>query len=112
VSNIGDTKVVDLISSRPDSRVVRLIIIDPLSWSDLERHSRLLQEKINSYLAFVQSKQLYQIRNRRIPESAEVHIVLRALHAPPPAAHEFLGRVKAFLQGKRMVFKIEVERKA
>jgi hypothetical protein len=110
VSNIGDSKVVDLIASRPDSRIVRLIVIDPLTWNDVERHGRLLQEKINAYITFVQSKQLYQIPHRRIPASAEVHIVLRALHAPVPAAEEFLQRVKAFLQGKGMVFKIELGR--
>jgi hypothetical protein len=111
VSNIGDPKIVDQIVSRPDSRIVRLIVIDPLSWSDFERHSRLLQEKINGYIAFVQSKQLYQIPGRRIPASAEVHIVVRALHAPSPAAEGFLGRVKAFLQTKGMAFKIELARK-
>lgn len=56
---IEQTNKVDVISINPDTEAVVMTISDHLDWSDKASHLLLLQEKINSYLAFVESGEIF-----------------------------------------------------
>jgi hypothetical protein len=58
--SIEQSDVVDLIGIGDDTLGVALIISDHLDWSDEGAHLLLLQNKINAYLRFVESGEIYE----------------------------------------------------
>lgn len=106
--SITETGKIDIIASRPNSSAVKLVITDHLTWDDLDTHARLLQEKINTYLDFVESGQLRRLQTPRIPESPEIHITLAVQHPPSANAEVFLAQVREFLARVSVYFEIEL----
>jgi hypothetical protein len=75
--SITDTKVVDIIAvpEREPENVV-LVITDHLEWGDEAEqgeHLLLLQEKINTYVAFIESGEIYT----EIPGAVGKHPIIR-----------------------------------
>ena len=98
--SITDKLRIDIIATKAGSDAVKLVIADHLDWDDPESHLLLLQEKINTYLEFIESGQLLEVRAPPIPQNPRVEIAVHAQHAPPPdtkgffaQAEEFLGRI-------------------
>ena len=56
--SVTDIEKIDLISTDPKG-VIRLTISDHLDWEEEESHLRTLQDKINKYLEFIESGQIY-----------------------------------------------------
>lgn len=56
--SIDQSDVIDFISTTPEGKGV-LTITDHLSW-DMDFHLELLQDKINRYLQFIESGQIYE----------------------------------------------------
>jgi hypothetical protein len=107
--SILETTEIDIVATRPDSSVVRLVIADHLDWGDFQGHAELLQAKVNTYLAFVESGQMRRMQNPPIPADARVEIVLAAQHAPTAQARELLEQVRAFLQEEGFTFLLDVK---
>jgi hypothetical protein len=105
---ITDPGIVDLVATRPDSTEVRLIITDHLAWDDLSAHGRLLQDKINTYIAFVESGQLDATTEPAIPAGYRVCISLAVPERVPPIAQGLLEEIEAFLRGIGMRFEVKV----
>lgn len=59
IVSIEQIDVIDFISIDQDDKNVVLTISDHLSWNDKD-HLNLLQTKINSYLGFVESGELFE----------------------------------------------------
>lgn len=58
---IEQSKIIDFVSLGDDTNEVILTIVDHLAWDqDEQEHLLLLQEKLNSYLQFVEDGELYQ----------------------------------------------------
>ncbi len=106
--SITETKNIDIIATRPESNTVTLVIVDHLDWNDFESHARLLQDKVNTYLQFVESRQLYEIESPKLPDDPEIHIELVLLHSPSEDAEVFLGQVREFLAGESLAFDVLV----
>ena len=82
---------VDLVALKGDDPVVRLVALDDLDWINELCHLTALQEKLNTYLAFVESGQL----SKQFPESIgkRVRIELIFQHSPYSAnQHTFLAK--------------------
>ncbi|HET9620904.1 MAG TPA: DUF6572 domain-containing protein [Kofleriaceae bacterium] len=107
--SVVETNKVDAVAARPDSSIVKLVITDHLEWEDFEAHALLIQDKINTYLEFVESGQLAQIQTPKIPEAPDIHIVLMLQYPPTNEAMEFFGRVRELLAGMGMKFDVEVD---
>jgi hypothetical protein len=60
MSTIEDTKSIDAIGIDKHTGVVILKIFDHLDWQEEGQHLYLLQEKINSYLRFMESGEVAQ----------------------------------------------------
>ena len=59
--SIDQSKVVDFIGTDNKTGNINLAISDHLDWSDPKNeHLLILQEKINTYLAFIEGGQLYK----------------------------------------------------
>jgi len=106
--SILDTNKIDIVATRPDSNIVKLVIADHLDWADMESHGRLLQDKINTYLAFVESGQMKQLSTPPIPETPQVVITLAVQRTLTPDAESLLARVRSFLEGLGIGFTWEI----
>lgn len=95
--SITDTNIIDVIGVDPSKGIARLGISDHLEWGHSEeKHLLLLQEKINSYLRFIEGGELYEhypdARNCR----CEIEVI--AKHSPSPAAIEFMEKARSVIR--------------
>jgi hypothetical protein len=90
---VEQTTVIDAIGIDKVSGAVHLTIADALAWD--AAHLRLLQEKLNAYLAFVESGELYTA----YPSAAERPVVLdlRLRHRPDAEATRFLEQARGLI---------------
>jgi len=108
--SIVDTNKVDMIGiPKENTDLVRLGITDHLSWKDdTFDHLYLLQEKINSYIRFIESKEVYEA----FPESKGINnflIEIFFLHEIPTECIEFLEKVKDVLININTSLRYEVD---
>ena len=82
--SVEDTDRVDFITQK-EHGIVKLIITDHLSWGDAE-HLYLLQEKINTYLTFIETGQIAE--HTAAATRVEIEVVM--LHEPDADGREFL----------------------
>ncbi|WP_241301893.1 DUF6572 domain-containing protein [Burkholderia stabilis] len=98
--SILETNVVDLIGVDPSKKIVKLGISDHLEWSVPEGEHLLLllllQEKINTYLSFIEGGELYQhFPNAR---GCRCEIELLAKYPLSPVAIDFFEKAKAVIR--------------
>ena len=74
--SIDDQKIVDIISTNPETEEVVLTISDHLQWHD-NHHLLLLQEKINSYLAFLESGEIFESHPDAIGKRIRIDVVCK-----------------------------------
>jgi hypothetical protein len=91
---IEDADTVDLIGTEKGDGAAVLVISDHLDWNDTERHLKLLQEKINAYLAFIESGEMYD----RHPSARGAKIVIKVV-----GAHALAAEGIRFFQSARPV---------
>jgi hypothetical protein len=105
---ITDVDKIDIVATHPDTSVVKLVITDHLTWDHIPDHCRLIQDKLNAYLAFVDSGQLRRLQDQYVPDSPEIEIVLVVSYEPPAQASEFLTQARTFLANLGLRFEVEV----
>ncbi|WP_175811888.1 DUF6572 domain-containing protein [Burkholderia contaminans] len=105
--SILETNVVDLIGVDPSKKVAKLGISDHLEWSEPEgEHLLLLQEKINTYLRFIEGGELYQhFPNAR---GCQCEIELLAKYPLSPGALDFFENAKAVIRGAGFDFSYQI----
>ncbi|CAH0156601.1 hypothetical protein GRW89_17530 [Pseudomonas moraviensis] len=99
--SITETKVVDIIAVpewEPDNVV--LVITDHLEWGDKAQqgeHLLLLQEKINTYIAFIESGELLESYPPAKGKNPKIRI--NGLYELPEQGETFVDRVTEVLKG-------------
>lgn len=94
--SVTDTHSIDAISVEKDSGACVLTITDHLEWGD-DKHLFMLQEKLNSYLAFVESGEVLEhVQDAR---ERDIHVNVVMLHEPDDKALKFLGAVAEAIKG-------------
>lgn len=73
--SVEDKNVIDFISEKGNNVV--LTISDHLEWDEDNEHIFLLQEKINAYLAAIESRQLYEIYPASVGKKIAISIALK-----------------------------------
>lgn len=106
IVSITETNKIDLVGTRPDSSIVRLVITDHLAWDDFASHARLLQDKVETYLTFIDSGQLATLPN--IPEVPEIRIEVMLQQPPSEEARGFLARLERAVTAFGVAFDVEV----
>ncbi len=106
--SILETDKIDMIATRPDSNVVKLVVSDHLDWDDVDGHSSMLQAKINTYISFVETGQLLLIKEPPIPENPDVMISLAVPDPLGRAALDYLSRVRESLADIDIGFAVEI----
>ncbi len=95
---VEQAAVIDFIGIDTVSGAVHLTIADALEWD--AAHLRRLQEKLNAYLAFIESGELYSV----YPGAAGRPVVLdvRLRYRPDADATQFLERAAALIASARL----------
>ncbi|EKS9844493.1 hypothetical protein QDD82_005346 [Burkholderia cepacia] len=105
--SITETNVVDLIGVDPSKGVARLGISDHLEWiAPEDEHLLLLQEKINTYLRFIESGEIYD----HYPDARNCKCEIELLSKYPlsKAAIDFCEMAKGVIKGAGLDFSYRV----
>jgi hypothetical protein len=94
--SIEQTDVVDFIGTDKATGLVILTISDHLDWSDEHEHLSLLQEKINTYLRFIENGELVESYAGAKDRQAMIEIV--GQYGLPDEAMRFMGSARAILE--------------
>jgi len=97
---------IDFVGRSDDGKQLRLAISDHLDWSDEKGHLHTLQEKVNSYVAFIESGQIAEHHGEEKPSSVAIRIYF--LHEPTKLANEFLEHTKQVLAGISVTLESQV----
>ena len=94
---VEDLDKIDFTAFDPKSGTLYLVVSDHLDWDEPEgEHLLTLQEKLNTYLEFIDSEQIY----RDVPKSAGSKIVIRVMGKYPLSdeARKFYGLASKFIE--------------
>jgi hypothetical protein len=98
-------EIVDVISIDLNGNAV-LTVSDDLMWDDDNEHLMALQNKINAYLSFIESGNLYQDYPNAKGRDIVINIV--AKYEPNDNARLFLNATKEILQSAGYGFRFSV----
>lgn len=91
--NIENIDTIDSLAYDKDTFKLILLLSDGMDWHDEGKHLLLLQEKLNSYLLYIDTKQYED----KYPEVKKVEIQVSFLFKEPEICHYLLDRAKAVL---------------
>jgi hypothetical protein len=106
---IDDEDVVDIISDNKEGTETYLTLLDPYDWEDDEdtpKHLLLIQEKVNSYIAFYESKEIY--KKHPSAKGKKIVISIMCQYEPSAMAKEFFRRAEEFIISAGLGFRIIV----
>ena len=104
--SIEENRTIDFVGIDRESDNVELTVSDHLDWRDSEKHQLALQTKLNAYLAFIESGELYKKYPKA--EGKKVVITVVAKHPPDENGQTFLKKVKAVVENAGFGFKFEL----
>jgi hypothetical protein len=102
--SVDQSEVIDIVSKDKEGSIV-LSISDHLDWENTGEHLRLLQEKINTYLRFLDSGEVYE----KYPDARGRPIQIEVMFHYPPSieARSFLAKVKPIVEDFGYGFRFE-----
>lgn len=103
--SIKETDVIDMIGTSQQGDVVILTATDHFPWGSRE-HLLMLQEKLNSYLYFLQSEEFYDAYPEIKGKQAEISVVCK--YPPDEEGTRFLGLCREAIEGSGFLFSYEV----
>ena len=89
------TKVVDAVGIHKKTDEAVLTLVDEADWVDEQQHLRMLQDKLNAYIRFIESGELYEKYPHAKGHPLAIEVVGR--HPLPAAAAEFYRRAECAL---------------
>ena len=102
--SIDNSKIVDAVGTEKDGTVVTLTVTDHLEW-DCNEHLYKLQEKLNSYLAFIESGEVYASYPKAKGKKIKISVVCR--HAPDDQGIIFLNKCRKLIENAGFIFTYE-----
>ncbi|PMG48976.1 hypothetical protein BCU91_18700 [Shewanella sp. 10N.286.52.B9] len=93
--SITDTQAIDSVIRSDEHDDVVLLITDHLDWSVPQEHLLALQQKLNTYISFVESGQLFS--DFPDAKNKEISILIACEFEPIDAALSFFEKADAFL---------------
>jgi hypothetical protein len=104
--SVEQTDIVDIIGTDRWTGRVTLTISDHLDWTDSVAHQTILQKKLNTYLAFVESGEILE----RYPEAKDKAVTFAVVFkfAPDEAGRAFLTRARQVIEAAGFSLRDEV----
>ncbi len=103
--SVEQTNIVDVIGVDKKSGKIILTISDHLDWESDDEHLLLLQEKINTYLSFIESGEIFESYPDAINKQAVIKVC--AMHEPDNKGLNFLAEVKKIVEEAGFGFEFE-----
>lgn len=100
---LGDTNVIDILGVDRESRVLVLTLTDAWGWSpdEEDEHLRLLEEKLNTYVAAIESREVHAEYAKRtgvaLHPAYPIKVCVRALHPLSAKGNRFFDYVREML---------------
>ncbi len=88
--NIEKTDTIDGLAYEQDTSSLLLLLTDGTDWSDMNRHLLLLQEKLNTYIWYIDSRQYEE----KYTDVKKIEIRVSFLFQEPEICHKLLERAK------------------
>jgi len=100
--SVVETDSIDAIGMEKEAKRVFLSIIDSLVWDQENIHLFTLQEKINTYLYFIESGELV----KALPDAAGFDVAIEVImrHMPTDEAITFFDKTTQILLDKGIAF--------
>ena len=99
---VNNPEIVDIISEDNNNNHVVLDITDHLDWSNEREHLLMLENKINSYLSFIQSAQFFECYPTAKGKVPVIHVA--CYHQPSEGAKSFFREVENILAEDGIIF--------
>jgi hypothetical protein len=104
--SVEQVNQVDFVSIERSSNIVVLTVSDHLDWSDELSHVRLLREKLDAYLRFVEGGELMEQYPQAHGRSIAVEVVCK--HEPTALGREFFGHTSEVLRAAQLGFRFRL----
>ncbi len=104
--SVEQSNLIDLMGIDKSSGEVVLTISDHLDWSDSRSHQKILQNKLNRYLAFVESGEILESYPESEGRSIAFKVVLK--FSPDDEGRLFLAKAKEALEASGYSIRLEV----
>lgn len=104
--SVEQSDVVDIVSVDATTGHVVLSISDHLDWSDARAHEIILQRKLNTYLAFVESGEILKSYPNAKDRPVTFNIVFK--FRPSPEGQAFLKKVMETIESAGFGFRYEL----
>lgn len=101
---ILDEGTIDMVSVSGEEVVLR--VIDHLDWTDENDHLYKLQEKMNGYIEFVESGQIYEVKESYRDKKIVVCVALKFSY--PSSVEFFFKGVEELLHKNGIIFRVDV----
>ena len=88
--NIENTDTIDGMAYEQDTSSLILLLADGMDWSDMNRHLFLLQEKLNTYIWYIDSGQYEE----KYPNVKRIEMRVSFLFEEPKLCHRLLEKAK------------------
>ena len=104
--SVEQTDVVDILGIDRKTGHVVLTISDHLDWFDIIGHQTILQKKLNTYLAFVESGEILE----QYPEAKSRPVSFRVVFQVPPdeSGRAFVERARQVIESAGFTMRDEV----
>lgn len=100
---VKQTEIVDWLGLEKDTDSIILTIVDDLDWSNETDHLLALQEKLNTYLAFVESGEVFDRLSdtvgSQVPRDTPIKVSILAKYPPTSRAEAFLDHARGAFEG-------------
>jgi hypothetical protein len=103
--NIEKTDTIDSLAYEQDTFSLILLLTDGMDWSDMMRHLWLLQEKLNTYIWYIDSGQ-YEEKYSNVKR---IELRVSFLFEEPELCHELLEKAKKVFMNVFENFEMIVE---
>jgi hypothetical protein len=93
---VDDPSTIDIISEDSKTKTLFLTISDHLDWDDTRAHQLVLQTKLNAYLRFLESGEVFKHR----PDAAGKRLVIRVVARcePSPEGRLFIEKARTAVE--------------
>lgn len=110
---LENTKTIDRVALEAGTGHVVLTVIDEMDWTDDQRHLLALQQKLNTYLSFVERGEVFRRLARSagkiVPRSTPIKVGILARHPFPEHAIAFLEYARYIFADSGMELWCEME---
>lgn len=91
--NIENTNSIDGLAFEQETSSLILLLADGMDWIDMNRHLLLLQDKLNTYIWYIDSRQYEE----KYPNVERIEVRVSFLFKEPEICHKLLDRAEQVL---------------